>query len=345
MYNGSPTALISGATGQDGSFLAEILLRKGYYVVGLKRRSSTWNTSKVDHLYHDCNFKLEYYDSGDVGVLYKLLLKYQPEEFYSLMAQSHVRVSFDLPEFTVETLVMGTLRLFEAVRTVSPHTKIYVASSSEMFGDNPNLPYNEESTLMPCSPYGCAKVFCHNLSRNYRKSYGMFISSGILHNHTSFRRGETFVTRKITLGAARIFHRLEEKLVLGNLDAKRDIGYARDFMTAAWLMLQQEKPDDFVIATGKSYSIREFAEKVFSYMGLGDSQKYIEIDPKYYRPHEVPYLLGDASKAKRILGWEPETDIDKLVQIMCDHDLELIDREKEIGIAKWHTQKINKEIL
>lgn len=327
----------------DGSHLAEVLLEKGYFVVGLKRRSSILNTGRVDHLYHNPNFVMEFYDSSDTSALYALLLKYQPEEWYSLMAQSHVKVSFDLPEFTVETLTMGTLRLFEAVRKVSPHTKIYVASSSEMFGDNPDVPFNEESRLMPASPYACAKVFCHQLSRNYRKSYNMFIASGILFNHTGPRRGETFVTRKITLGAARIFHKLEEKLYLGNLDAKRDFGYARDYMEAAHLMLQQEQPDDYVICSGEAYSVRDFAVKVFEYMGLGDCQKYIEVDSQYLRPHEVPYLLGDCSKAKRLLNWKPKTDIDGLVKIMCDNDLRVIEREKEVGAAKWHCVKEQKQ--
>jgi GDPmannose 4,6-dehydratase len=255
--------------------------------------------------------------------MYRLLSKYKPDEVYNLAAQSHVRVSFDIPQSTINTIVIGTLNLVEAVRTICPNAKFYQASSSEMFGDNPNYPYNEESKLTPASPYANAKVFAHNLMRNYRMSYDMFACSGILFNHESPRRGETFVTRKITMAAAKIKLGLQDKLYLGNLDAVRDWGFAGDYVEAMWLMLQQEKADDYVIATGKAYSVREFLNLVFEHAGL-TVQKHVEIDSRLFRPHEVPYLLGDSTKAQNILNWKPKTDLKSLAIMMYESDLELV---------------------
>lgn len=320
-------AFITGITGQDGSYLAEFLLDKGYKVIGLKRRTSLICTDRIDQFYDHENFKLEYFDLNDVGSIYKLLLQYKPDEFYNLAAQSHVKVSFELPENTVDGIAMGTMRLLEAVRNVHPTCRFYQASSSEMYGDNPNYPYNEESRFMPASPYANAKVFAHQLMRNYRKSYDMFCCGGILFNHESPRRGETFVTRKITIGAAKIALGIEKELRLGNLDSYRDWGFAGDYVEAMWLMLQQDKADDYVIATGKTYSVREFCEAVFKYASLGDYKNYVIQDPKYFRPHEVPYLLGDASKAKKQLGWEAKTDLQKLVEMMYDYDFNRIRNE------------------
>jgi GDPmannose 4,6-dehydratase len=324
------TAFITGITGQDGSYLAELLLNKGYKIIGLKRRTSLICTDRIDHVFENSNFKLEYFDLNDVGSIYRLLLQYKPDEFYNLAAQSHVKVSFELPENTVDGIAMGTMRLLEAVRNVHPTCKFYQASSSEMYGDNPNYPYNEESRFMPASPYANAKVFAHQLMRNYRKSYGMFCCGGILFNHESPRRGETFVTRKITIGAAKIALGIEKELRLGNLDAYRDWGFAGDYVEAMWLMLQQEEADDYVIATGKTYSVREFCKLVFEYASLGDYQNYVVQDPKYFRPHEVPYLLGNPSKAKEKLGWEPKTDIKNLVKMMYDEDFNRIRNEIRI---------------
>ncbi|MHA1661100.1 MAG: GDP-mannose 4,6-dehydratase [Promethearchaeota archaeon] len=315
------TALITGITGQDGSYLAEFLLEKGYRVIGLKRRSSLITTGRIDHIYEHKRLILEYYDFEDTGVLYRLLYKYQPDEFYNLGAQSHVRVSFDIPEHTVSGIAMGTLRILEAIRNVNPRIKFYQASSSEMFGDNPVHPQNEETRLMPASPYGCAKVFAHNLVRNYRESYKLHASSGILFNHESPRRGETFVTRKITIAAAKIKMGLQDKLYLGNLDAKRDWGFARDYVEAMWLMLQQDNPGDYVIATGKTYSVRQFLELVFDHAGL-DINKHVEIDARLFRPQEVPLLLGDALKAKENLGWSSKTSLKDLAILMYQSDLD-----------------------
>lgn len=314
-------ALITGITGQDGSYLAELLLEKGYKVVGIKRRTSIISTSRIDHLFDNPSFVLEYGNMNDSGCLHRLLIKHLPSEIYNLAAQSHVRVSFDTPQETADFVGMGTLRLLEAMRNVCPQAKFYQASSSEMFGDNPQNPQSETTRLMPASPYACAKVFAHNLCRNYRESYGLFISCGILFNHESPRRGETFVTRKITMAAARIKLGLQEKLYLGNLEAKRDWGFAGDYVKAMWLMLQHEKPDDFVIATGKTYSVQEFLETTFNLAGL-DYKKYVEIDERLFRPHEVPLLLGDPQKAKQILKWVPETDFNQLVEMMYKSDLE-----------------------
>ena len=318
------TALISGITGQDGSYLAELLLDKGYRVVGLKRRTSLICTERIDGFLNNPNFSLEYFDLNDVSCMYRLLNEYKPDEFYNLAAQSHVRVSFDVPEDTVEGIAMGTLRLLNAVKEVSPNTRFYQASSSEMFGENPEYPQSENTMLMPASPYACAKVFAHNLIKNYRKSYGLFACSGILFNHESPRRGETFVTRKITLAAANIGYLQQDKLYLGNLDSKRDWGYAGDYVEAMWLMLQQDTPDDFVIATGRTHTVRDFLELVFEVAGLGDPYKYVEIDPRLFRPQEVPLLLGDASKAKEKLGWEPKTDLKQLAKMMYDSDLGVV---------------------
>ena len=319
------TALITGITGQDGSYLAELLLEKGYQVVGLKRRTSTICTERIDHIYNHENMELEYFDLNDAGRIYELLIQYEPDEIYNLAAQSHVRVSFEIPEHTADAVAMGTLRLLNAVKVVGkPDVRIYQASSSEMFGDNPNHPFSEESRLMPASPYACAKVFAHNIVRNYRESYGMHCSSGILFNHESPRRGETFVTRKITMAAANIMYGLQDKLYLGNLDASRDWGFAGDYVEAMWLMLQQGVPDDYVISTGETHTVREFLEIVFDLAGLGDPMKYVEIDPRFYRPQEVPYLLGDCSKAKKVLNWQPKTNLAQLAELMLDHDMSLL---------------------
>ena len=314
------TAMITGVTGQDGSYLAELLLSKGYRVVGLKRRTSQIATDRIDHIYDNPMFSLHYYSLHDPSTLYHLLKKYKPQEFYNLAAQSHVRVSFDVPIETVDSTGMGFLRILEAIRFVDDSIKVYQASSSEMFGDNPEAPQSEETALQPASPYACAKVFAHNLCRNYRESYGMHISSGILFNHESPRRGETFVTRKITLAAARIKLGLQEKLYLGNLDAKRDWGFAGDYVEAMWMMLQQESPDDYVIATGETYTVKQFLHKVFEIAGL-DVEKHVEIDERLFRPHEVPLLLGDASKAKEKIGWTAKVGLDGLARMMYESDL------------------------
>jgi len=322
------TAIITGITGQDGSYLAELLLKKGYSVVGCKRRTSLICTERVDAFLADPNFKIEYFDLNDVGNIYRLLTKYKPKEFYNLAAQSHVRVSFDIPEHTVDGIAMGTLRILEAIRNILPNCKFYQASSSEMFGDNPEYPQNEKTKLMPASPYACAKVFAHNLIRNYRQSYNLHASSGILFNHESPRRGETFVTRKITLAAARIKAGLQDKLYLGNLEAKRDWGFAGDYVEAMWLMLQQERPDDYVIATGETHTVRAFLEEVFGCAGLS-IKKYVEVDERLYRPHEVPILLGDASKAIEKLKWKPKIKFKKLATMMYESDFKKIKGKKD----------------
>jgi len=330
------TAMLTGVTGQDGSYLAELLVKKGYNVVGLKRRSSLINTERVDGIYENQNFTLEYYDLNDAGRIWQLLLKYKPDEFYNLAAQSHVRVSFDIPEHTVDGIAMGTLRILNAIKEVVPECKYYQASSSEMYGDNPDFPQDENTTFMPASPYACAKLFAHNLVRNYRKSYDLHASSGILFNHESPLRGETFVTRKITRAAARIKLGVQHKLYLGNLDAKRDWGFAGDYVEAMWLMLQQEKPDDYVIATGETHTVREFLETVFDIAGL-DIEKYVQIDPRLFRPHEVPILLGDSSKARKTLNWSPKVDFKGLAKMMYNSDY------KEM-CKSIQTQKENKNV-
>lgn len=320
------TALLTGVTGQDGSYLAELLLEKGYFVVGLKRRTSLICTDRIDHIFEHENFKIEYFDLNDTGSIYRLLNKYKPDEFYNLAAQSHVKVSFDVPENTVDGVAMGTLRILEAIRNILPTCKVYQASSSEMFGDNPESPQNEETRLMPASPYACAKVFAHNLVRNYRESYGIYACSGILFNHESPRRGETFVTRKITMAAAKIKLGLQNKLYLGNLKAKRDWGFAGDYVKLMWMMLQQENPDDYVISTGETHTVEEFLHVVFEHAGLNVND-YVEIDPSLFRPHEVPLLLGDSSKAKNKLNWEPKVKFKDLAIMMFEHDLHEISKK------------------
>lgn len=325
-----PIAIVNGITGQDGSYLAELLLNKGYKVIGLKRRTSTISTDRVNHIYEHHNFSLEYYDLNDSSKVYELLLKYKPQYFYNLAAQSHVKVSFEIPEHTVNGIVMGTLHILNAIKAVSPKTRFYQASSSEMFGDNPNMPetgFTEDCKFMPASPYACAKVCAHNLVRNYRKSYNLHASCGILFNHESPRRGETFVTRKITMAAAAIKLGKQKYLELGNMDALRDWGYAGDYVEAMWKILQQDKPGDYVIATGEMHTVKEFCKHVFNYAGLGDYRKYIKINPKYFRPHEVPKLLGDITKSKRELGWKPKTTFKKLAEMMYDEDYKLIKGE------------------
>jgi len=318
------TALITGITGQDGSYLAEMLLKKGYKVVGVKRRTSLIATDRIDNIFNDpdliMNFDLVYGNMNDSGCLHRLLIEHKPDEIYNLAAQSHVRVSFETPEETTEYVAMGTLRLLEAYRNICPDAKFYQASSSEMFGDNPENPQSETTQLMPASPYACAKVYAHNICRNYRQSYGLHISSGILFNHESPRRGETFVTRKITQAAARIKMGLQDDLLLGNLDAKRDWGFAGDYVEAMWLMLQQETPDDFVVATGETHTVREFLQVVFDYAGL-DVDKYVKISERLFRPHEVPLLLGDPTKAREKLDWQPKVDFEELAKMMYDADL------------------------
>jgi len=320
-------ALVTGITGQDGSYLAEFLLNKGYEVHGLIRRASTFNTGRIDHLYVDpheqgARFFLHYGDLSDSGQLSHLIYNIQPAEIYHLAAQSHVRVSFDIPEFTGDVTGLGVTRLLEAIRRSGIKTRFYQASSSELFGASPP-PQNEESPMRPRSPYAAAKLYAYWMVLNYREAYGMFAVNGILFNNESPRRGETFVTRKITRAVARIKLGLQDKLYLGNLDASRDWGYAPDFVEAMWLMLQQDTPEDFVIATGESHSVREFLEEAFSYAGL-DWRQYVEIDPRYFRPTEVDFLLGDARKARERLGWQPQITFKKLVRLMVDADLQAL---------------------
>lgn len=321
-------ALITGLTGQDGSYLAEILLKKGYEVHGIIRRASTFNTGRIDHIYQDPHIQgvslfMHYGDIADANTIRKLVYKIQPDEVYHLAAQSHVRVSFDVPEYTANITGLGTLRILEAIKDYQEHTsrqvKFYQASSSEMFGSSPP-PQNESTIFKPRSPYSCAKVFAYHTTVNYREAYNIFAVNGILFNHESPRRGETFVTRKITRGIANILAGKQDKLYLGNLDAKRDWGYALEYMEAAWLMMQQEKPDDFVIATGESHSVKDFVEEAFKSVGL-DWKKHVEIDSRYFRPTEVDSLIGDASKARNVLGWEPKTKFKDLVKMMVDADI------------------------
>ena len=317
------TALITGITGQDGSYLAELLLKKNYRVVGIKRRTSLISTDRINHLYTNKNFKVVYGNLNDSGALHRIMKETMPDEIYNLAAQSHVRVSFETPEETSEFVALGTLRLLEAMRNMCPDAKFYQASSSEMFGDNPENPQSETTRLMPASPYACAKVFAHNLCRNYREGYGMHISSGILFNHESPRRGETFVTRKITLAAARIKTGIQEKLFLGNLEAKRDWGFAGDYVEAMWLMTQQKTADDYVVATGETHTVKEFLYEVFAHAELS-VDKYVEIDERLFRPHEVPLLLGDCSKAEDELGWTPKVKFADLAKMMYEEDLKKI---------------------
>jgi len=321
-------ALITGITGQDGSYLAELLLGKGYEVHGIIRRASTFNTERIDHLYHDVNVYgvrlfLHYGDLSDPVSLVKLLYELKPDEIYHLAAQSHVRVSFDIPEYTADITGIGTIRILEAIRETGVQSRFYQASSSEMYGKVAEIPQREQTPFHPRSPYGCAKVFAYWATVNYRESYGLHASNGILFNHESPRRGETFVTRKITRAIAYIKAGLQDKLVLGNLDAKRDWGYAKEYVEAMWLMLQQDQPDDYVIATGETHTIQEFCEVAFGHVGL-DWQKYVKFDERYLRPSEVDILIGDAAKAKRAFGWEPKTKFHQLAQLMVDADIKLL---------------------
>ena len=326
-------AFITGITGQDGSYLAELLLSKGYEVHGLIRRASTFNTSRLDPIYTDphsakSRLFLHYGDLADGSATARLLGKIAPNEIYNLAAQSHVRVSFDCPEYTADVTGTGTIRLLEAIRETGLQPRFYQASSSEMYGAVREIPQTERTPFYPRSPYGCAKVFSYWLTVNYRESYGLHASNGILFNHESPRRGETFVTRKITRAAAHIKAGLQDKLYLGNLDARRDWGYAREYVEAMWLMLQQDKPDDYVIATGETHSIREFLDVAFGHAGL-DWKKHVEIDPRYYRPAEVDVLIGDHSKARKQLGWEPKTRFADLARLMVDADIKLLKDHQE----------------
>jgi GDPmannose 4,6-dehydratase len=317
-------AIVTGGTGQDGSYLTELLLTKGYEVHALKRRSSSFNTDRLDHLYHDFHdcgtrFFLHYGDLTDGGSLVKLLYDIRPDEIYNLAAQSHVKVSFEIPEYTADVVACGTLRLLEAIRLTGIDCRFYQASSSEMFGNTPP-PQRETTTLQPRSPYGCAKVFGHHITVNYRESYGVHASSGILFNHESPRRGETFVTRKITRAVAHIKLGLQRKLYLGNMEARRDWGYAPDYVRAMWMMLQQDVADDYVVGTGEAHTVREFVDLAFACADM-DSREFVEVDPRYFRPAEVDYLLADASKARRVLGWEPSISFSDLVRIMVEADV------------------------
>jgi GDPmannose 4,6-dehydratase len=334
-------ALITGCTGQDGSYLTELLLAKGYEVHGIKRRASSFNTDRVNHIFRDFHeadnrFFLHYADLADGSSLASLLHDLNPDEIYNLGAQSHVKVSFEVPEFTTDVVATGTLRLLEAMRLTGVKCRFYQASSSEMFGSTPP-PQSETTAFHPRSPYACAKVFGHNITVNYRESYGIHASSGILFNHESPRRGETFVTRKITRAVARIKYGVQKKLFLGNLEARRDWGYAPDYVRAMWLMLQQEKPDDYVIGTGEAHTVREFVELAFASADL-DWHEYVEVDPRYFRPAEVDYLCADASKAHEVLGWEPTVTFMELVRIMIEADIkELEARLKGGKEALQHT--------
>ena len=330
-------ALITGITGQDGSYLTELLLEKGYQVYGIIRRSSSFNTDRIEHIYQDpheedVRLKLVYGDLNDASSLNKILRDIQPDEIYNLGAQSHVRVSFDVPEYTAEITALGAVRLLEAIRDVGLRPRFYQASSSELFGKVVESPQTEKTPFYPRSPYGSAKAYAYYITVNYRESYQLFACNGILFNHESPRRGETFVTRKITRAATRIKMGLQGKLFLGNLDARRDWGYAKDFIEAMWLMLQQDDPEDFVIATGEQHSVREFVEETFALLDL-DWQEHVEIDTKYFRPAEVDSLLGDASKARRVLGWAPRTNFKELVRIMVESDLKLAQRERLLADA------------
>lgn len=338
-------ALITGITGQDGSYLAELLLEKGYEVHGIIRRSSTFNTSRIDHLYsnpqvYGVSLFLHYGDLGDSSNLSRLLDKIQPDEIYHLGAQSHVRISFDIPEYTGDVVGLGTLRILDAMREVGINAKFYQASSSEMYGKVQEIPQTETTPFYPRSPYACAKLYAYWITKNYRESYDMFACNGILFNHESERRGENFVTRKITRGLARVKMGLDQQLHLGNLNSVRDWGHAKDYVEAMWLMLQQPKADDYVIATSETHTVKEFVEETARMMGMnlswqgeGLNEKAIDnltgkvvvsIDPRYFRPAEVDLLVGDFSKAKRVLGWSPKVGFQELVQRMSKHDIELL---------------------
>ena len=329
-------ALITGITGQDGAYLAEFLLGKGYEVHGVIRRSSSFNTGRIDHLYQDphdrqVQLRLHFGDLADASSLNRVLREVRPHEIYNLGAQSHVRVSFDIPEYTAEVTAVGTVRLLEAMREEGVSARFFQASSSEMYGSVQEVPQTERTPFHPRSPYAAAKVYAFHLARNYREAYGMFVSNGILFNHESPLRGETFVTRKVTRGATRIKLGLQDKLYLGNLDAKRDWGFAGDYVEAMWAMLQADVPDDYVIATGENHSVREMVEEVFRLLDL-DWERYVEIDPRYFRPAEVDELLGDASRARATLGWEPRVSFAELVKMMVDADLRLAEAEERSGL-------------
>jgi len=349
-------ALITGITGQDGSYLTELLLEKGYEVHGIVRRGSTFNTGRIEHLYKDPHMKdnrlfLHYGDLSDSSNISRLLEKIKPDEVYHLGAQSHVRVSFDMPEFTSDVTGLGTLRILDAIRETGVRTKFYQASSSEMFGKVVEIPQKETTPFYPRSPYGCAKVFAYWITKMYRESYGIFACNGILFNHESPRRGETFVTRKITRGLARIKLGLEECLYLGNLNAVRDWGYARDYVYAMWLMLQQSEPDDYVVATGEMHTVREFVEEASKILGFDiewegegidetgidtkTGQVLVQIDPMYFRPSEVDILIGDYSKARDRLGWKPEVRFPELVKIMVEADLETESKKIGLGVSGY----------
>jgi GDPmannose 4,6-dehydratase len=324
------TALITGVTGQDGSYLADLLLSHDYEVHGLLRRASTFNTRRLDAIYRDphergVRFTMHYGDLTDSGSLVNLIRDLQPDEIYHLGAQSHVKVSFEIPEYTADTTGLGTIRMLEAIRASGVQTRFYQASSSEMFGSAPP-PQNEQTPFHPRSPYGVAKVFAYWATVNYREAYGLFATNGVLFNHESPRRGETFVSRKITRAVARIKAGIQDKLYLGNMDARRDWGYAPEFVEAMWRMLQHDEAGDFVVATGEAHTVREFAELAFAHLGL-DWEKYVEIDPRYYRPAEVDFLMGDASKARKAIGWRPRTTFADLVKLMVDADVRLLDDE------------------
>jgi GDPmannose 4,6-dehydratase len=324
-------ALITGITGQDGSYLAELLLDKGYEVAGVIRRSSSFNTARINHLYHDLHepgekLRLVYGDLNDSSSLNQILRQVQPDEIYNLGAQSHVRVSFDVPEYTAEVTALGTVRLLEAIREVGIRPKFYQASSSELYGEVREVPQSERTPFHPRSPYACAKAYAFYITVNYREAYGLFACNGILFNHESERRGETFVTRKITRAATRIKLGLQKKLYLGNLDARRDWGHAADYVRAMWLMMQAERADDYVIATGETHSIKDFLTEAFGHLDL-DWREYVDIDPRYYRPAEVDLLQGDATKARKVLGWKPTVNFRSLVRRMVDHDLKLAESE------------------
>ena len=339
-----PKALITGITGQDGSYLAEFLLARGYEVHGIVRRASTFNTGRIEHLYRDphdpeARLRLHYGDLTDSSGLRVLLERIQPDEVYNLGAQSHVRISFDQPEYTADVVALGTLRLLEAIRDYQARTgravRFYQAGSSEMFGNAPP-PQNERTPFHPRSPYGVAKVFAHWQTVNYREAYGLFAANGILFNHESERRGETFVTRKITRAATRISLGLQERCYLGNLDARRDWGYTGDYVEAMWLIVQRDAPDDFIVATGESHTVREFLAAVFGLLNL-DWERHVAVDPRYFRPAEIDRLEGDASKARKILGWRPRVSFPELVRRMVDHDLELARAERTLQDAGHRT--------
>ena len=341
-------ALITGITGQDGSYLTELLLEKGYQVFGIVRRSSSFNTDRIDHLYQDphvpdARLRMYYGDLNDSSSLNAILRKTEPDEIYNLGAQSHVRVSFDVPEYTAEVTGLGTVRILEAIRDTGIKPKFYQASSSELYGRVREVPQTELTPFHPRSPYACAKAYAYHITVNYREAYGLFACNGILFNHESERRGETFVSRKITRAATRIKLGLQTKLYLGNLDSRRDWGHARDYVEAMWLMLQADQPDDFVIATGENHSVREFLDEAFGYLDM-DWKEFVEVDPRYYRPAEVDLLLGDSSKARRVLGWEPKVSFKELVKLMVDHDLNLARMEslqksagQKLPQASWGT--------